>query len=107
VEGCCEHGNKLSGFIKCWEILEASQEGLNSMELVSINIHINCTYGLIFMYFPFMYILWFSELRYHIVTWLMFAYVSEENHTFIVKVESTCNVKITGRVFFKNITTHL
>jgi hypothetical protein len=41
VEGPCEHGNEPSGSIKCWEILEwlrklvASQEGLNSMELVN------------------------------------------------------------------------
>jgi hypothetical protein len=40
VEGPCEHGNKPSGSIKCWEILGAvqlavSQEGLSSMELVS------------------------------------------------------------------------
>jgi hypothetical protein len=22
VDGSCEHGNELSGFIKCWEVLE-------------------------------------------------------------------------------------
>jgi hypothetical protein len=35
VEGPCEHGNEPSGFIKFWEILEASREGLSSMESVS------------------------------------------------------------------------
>jgi hypothetical protein len=40
VEGSCEHGNEPSGSIKCWgnslvaAQLVASQEGLNSMELV-------------------------------------------------------------------------
>jgi hypothetical protein len=41
VEGSCEHGNELSGSIKCGEFLDqlsvllASEEGLCSMELVS------------------------------------------------------------------------
>jgi hypothetical protein len=39
VEGLCEHGNKSTGSIKCWEILEhlsdlAFQE-LDSVDLVS------------------------------------------------------------------------
>jgi hypothetical protein len=41
VEGPCEHGNEPSGYIKCWEPgvaeqLAVSQEGLSSMELVSL-----------------------------------------------------------------------
>jgi hypothetical protein len=41
MAGSCEHGNELSGYIKCGEFLDwlsvflASQEGLCSMELVS------------------------------------------------------------------------
>jgi hypothetical protein len=38
VRGLCEHGNELSGSIKCCEILErlaVSQEGPSSVELVS------------------------------------------------------------------------
>jgi hypothetical protein len=41
MEGCCEHGNEPSGSIKCWKILQtteqlwASPEGLKSTELVS------------------------------------------------------------------------
>jgi hypothetical protein len=38
MEGCCEHGNKISVSVNVWEILKclrlaASQEGLISMEL--------------------------------------------------------------------------
>jgi hypothetical protein len=38
VEGSCEHGNKPSGSIKCWEVIEAAQmaafqEGLSSMSV--------------------------------------------------------------------------
>jgi hypothetical protein len=42
MEGSYEYDNEPSGSIKCWEILEyltklvASQEGLSSMELVSL-----------------------------------------------------------------------
>jgi hypothetical protein len=31
VEGPCEHGIEPSGSIKCWEVLEAPQEGLSSV----------------------------------------------------------------------------
>jgi hypothetical protein len=41
VESSCEHGNELSGSIKCWEVLEAAQlvacqEGLSSVTECSI-----------------------------------------------------------------------
>jgi hypothetical protein len=31
MDGYCEHGNESSGSIKCWEVLEASQEGFSYM----------------------------------------------------------------------------
>jgi hypothetical protein len=49
VAGCCEDYNELSGSIKYWEILwaaerlEASQEGLRSMQLINSSAA-NCTF---------------------------------------------------------------
>jgi len=45
MSGTCEHGDELSGSIKCGEFLDslqnqlASQEGLCSMELVSVYLY--------------------------------------------------------------------
>jgi hypothetical protein len=44
VEGSCEHGNETSGSINCCEVfkvvaqLAATQEGLSSMKLVSLEV---------------------------------------------------------------------
>jgi hypothetical protein len=47
VEGSCEHGNEPSGSIKFWEVvsvasqLVASQEGLSSMMMMMMHIHMS------------------------------------------------------------------